>query len=461
MSSGVVQTYSKPDSTRFLASARKLGSSIAGEIGESAMEEIELAFASGLLAGFSDDPFPRTRQNVLMYWQHGYYKSTLLRVFIQTIPANPGVVDISSMTVEGIFGSFDEKRKHIIEPAFTNDIKFVIVSELTSLLGQENAMRQFVNIMNAVLENEKVSRQTLKLGQAEVSETGLTELSSRGVSYNARIGELSYTPKACVFAATRPLDNRYFTYLSKSGHFSRFHVIQHDVTDEEASEHLHRDYKLDQDTLAQLKTVNLKLSKVVVHRVPRHSVALMKPIFDDLEALVKDEIAQRQSLKFTEIVHPRLKGNIIRELVAHAFLRIASERGFEDIAELQYTQENVEYIRNRLAHFLDFELNPIIAEEYTVVSKKETKIALCMKTILALLADGNWHSSTELLTLVRRRLAESNRDVEPATFYAAAKRLEQQGKIVHQYGKYKLAEGGSNWQGNPSMSTETCLLPTS
>lgn len=66
------------------------------------------------------------------------------------------------MTLEKIFGSIGEKKGRIIEPAFTNDVEFVIISELTSLLGRRD-YKHFADTMNLVLEGEKVSRQTLKI----------------------------------------------------------------------------------------------------------------------------------------------------------------------------------------------------------------------------------------------------------------------------------------------------------
>src|SRR3990170_6506373 len=107
--------------------AKKLGYSVAGDLGSKAIEELELAYASRLLPRFSDDPVIRATINILLYWAFAYYKSTLLKVFSQTVPEWLRIVDITSMSLEKIFGSTDEKKKHIIEPAFTSDVHFVVV----------------------------------------------------------------------------------------------------------------------------------------------------------------------------------------------------------------------------------------------------------------------------------------------------------------------------------------------
>lgn len=425
--------------THVISRARKVGNSLAGDLGVNALIELELAYATRLLPRFSDDPIIRVNQNVLLYWQYSYYKSTILKVFIRTIPESLKVVDITSMTLEKIFGSIGEKKKHIIDPAFTNDVHFVVISELTSLLGQRDSMRQFMNVMNVVLEGEKVTRQMLKLGYGEIADEELIELESKGVFYDPFKAELSYRPNVCVLAATRPLDNRYFTYLNQSGHFSRYHVIQHSVTDEEASKHLHRDYILDQNALAELRDINLRLSKVKVKKMLRPSESLMKPIYDDVEALVKDEIADSSRLRLPDVITPRLKDDIIRELAAHTFLRTAVQNGFKDIDILRYTQEDVEFVQDRLPHFIDFTINPSIAESLTRVSRKKNKTEICIEAILRCLEDGKWHRSEEIVSFVEDQVDTMVRGVSEGTIYIALKRLVSLRKTVHEHGRYKIA----------------------
>ena len=398
--------------------AARLGRSLAGNIGEFAFVQLELAYATRLLPRFSDDPITRVVQNVLLHWQFAYYKSTILKVFSQTIPDDWKTVDITSMSLEKIFGSINEKKKHIIEPAFTSDVHFIVISELTTLLGQREAMKQFTNVMNIVLEGEKVTRQLSKLGYGEISKEELRELETKGVFYGRVKGELSYTPNTCILAATRPLDNRYYTFLNNSGHFSRYHVIQYHVTDEDASEHLHRDYKLDKNVLAYLKEVNARLSKVKVRKMLRPSEVLMKTIYDDIEALVRDEIAERPHLKLADVINPRLKDDVIRELVAHAFLRTTFQNGFIDIDELHYTREDVEFVRNRLFHFVDFTLDPLIAESLTRISRKASKTHKVKVIILELLSDGKERTRKEIVAYVLSKM-----QVGVATIEIARKQL--------------------------------------
>ena len=426
------------DTVDALRLASEVGYSLAGDIGAKAFNELELAYATRLLPKFSDDPIIRVNQNVLLYWQHGYYKSTILKVFNQTIPKICKPVDITSMTLERIFGSIDEKKRHIIEPAFTNNVHFVIISELTTLLGQRDAMKQIVNTMNVILEREKVTRQILKLGFGEINKDELSELEAKGVSYDPIRAELSYTPNACVLAATRPLDNRYFTYLNKSGHFSRYHVIQHHVTAQEASQHLHTEYKLDQEALDQLKRLNSALVRIKVKRMLRPSESLMKPIYVDLEALVQDEVKENPRLTFADVVNPRLKDDVIRELVAHAFLGTASQNGLQDIEELEYTQEDVNFILERLHHFIEFAVDPIIAPGYMRLARGSKKDKVKAAAV-EFLSDG-----------VERHIDEIIKALDPlnvcqATVYNALNELKREDRITSlRFGYYQIVRREEN-----------------
>jgi hypothetical protein len=384
-----------------ISKARVVGKSIAGSLGEKAFAELELAYATRLLPRFIDDPITRINQNVLLHWQRGYFKSTILKVFGMVLPLK--TVDITSMTLEKMFGSIDEKKIHIIPPAFTNDTYFVTISELTALLGQRDAMRQFANTMNLVLENERVARQTLKLGHGQIDEKELSTLKAKGVEYIAEIGELSYVPNVCVFAATRPLDNLTYTYLNKSGHFSRYHVLQYHISEKEASDYLHKEYKLDQVALAQLQETNLALRNIKMKRVPRPSEELMKPVYNTIEELARDEIQDRKGFTLADVISPRLKGDIIRELVAHAFVRTAAGNGLTEI-DLQYTQEDADFVLQRPYHFIEFALNPIIAEDFSKTPhiKKLDKLKSAIMVYLGDSVERNINEIVEAVSAISR-----------------------------------------------------------
>ncbi|MBN1357299.1 hypothetical protein JW988_00865 [Candidatus Bathyarchaeota archaeon] len=425
--------------------AAELGRSFGGLLGEKGIVECKLAYALKLLPKFTADEVIRMNQQVLLYWQAGYFKSTILKVFCETVPPHLKPTDLTSMTFEKIFGSINEKTGFTVPPVFTNEVKFVKIPELTTVLGQRDSMKQFANTLNLVLEGERISRQTLKLGgdatdqnQREKLEKEKKKLKDIGVDYDYRVGELAYTPDVCVLAGTRPLENTQFTYLNKSGFFDRYHVIQHRVTDEEASRYFHKDFKLDLEKKAALTTVNSKLSEVRVSKVLCPTEEFMAPIYDNLEAIVKDEITETR-LELSEVIPPRLKGNVLRELVGFSFLRTAAENGFNNIIQLEYTNEDKKFILDRLPHFIDFAMDPLIAASFTIKSKTPSKREQCKNVILNLLKDDEWDESEEVISAVEHYFLSKSKTISGALIYLALGDLKKAGKILHKHNQYKIA----------------------
>jgi hypothetical protein len=422
-----------PEYQNLVSKAKVVGRSLAGSLGAEAFVELELAYATRQLPRFTDDPVIRVNQNVLLYWKKGYFKSKILEIFGQTIPEHLRVVDITSLTHEKIFGSIDEKKKHIAQPAFTNDVHFIMVSELASLLGQHDFMKHCVNLMNGVLESEKISRQTLKLAHGDISEAELTELATKGVSYDSTLGEISYRPNVCVFAASRPLDNRYFTYLNNSGHLSRYHVIQHRISNEEAEKYFYHEYKLDQEALGQLKILNSVLGTARVRKLFRPSETVMRPVYDRVAELARDETAERHNTEFADIITLRVKGDIIRELVAHAFLRTTAQDGITEVDELQYTQEDIDFVLQKPYHFIEFALNPIVTEEWSLVPKTRKRDRIKAK-VLDLLADSIERHIDDIIKAV-----ETITSCQASVYNAIAELLDE-GKVTQtRHGYYKIS----------------------
>lgn len=405
--------------------AKRLGRSIAGDLGADAMIELLLAYALALLPNFFDNPKVRIVQHVLFYWLKAFYKSTLLWVFSETIPEDLGVVDISAMSRESIFGSTD-KFGNPIKPAFAGK-SFVVITELTSFLGSGWAMRDIANTMNVALEAQLVARCLLKLAQMDSSrvQNQVIELKKDGVDWNPKEGVMSYTPHFSALVASRPLDNKYFAFLSQSGFLDRFHVLSHEFDEHEVVEDWHKHRTLDEEALNHLKDFNERIAKVKVHNVVMPSEGFMKPVYDDLESIVNDEITANPSLKKEEILNPRTRGDVIRELVGHAFMRTVCENGFQDIFFLEYTDTDRVFIRKRLEHFFEFKVNPIFVEEHMERVGKMRPKDHTKSGILEVLKDGKEHDCDE----IERRLNQMGMNFSSQTLYNAFNDLIDEGKI--------------------------------
>lgn len=420
--------------------AERLGTSVAGPLGGEAMIELLLAYVLSLLPNFFDNAKFRIVQHILFYWPKAFYKSTLLWIFSETIPTDLGVVDVSAMSRESIFGSTD-KFGNPIKPAFARK-SFVVITELTSFLGSGWAMRDIASTMNVALESQPVTRRLLKLAQADSLkvQSQVSELKRDGVSWDPKEGVMSYIPHFSALVASRPLDNKYFTYLVQSGFLDRFHVLSHEFNEREVTEDWHKHRTLDKEALNRLREFNERIREVKVHNLVMPSEEFMKPIYDDLESLVNDEIASNPRLKKEEILNPRTKGDIVRELVAHAVIRTACENRFQDIFFLEYTEVDREFIRRRLGHFIEFKVHPIFVEERMERVHKERPRDQAKSGILEILKDGK----EKRLDAIKAHLDQVGIHVTQPTLYNALNDLINKDEIRRtRQGFYKIG-GGEN-----------------
>ncbi len=342
---------------------QSLGKSIGLDIGSVALTELELSFATRLLGEFTDNQVIRMRQHILLYWNQSYLKSTLIDEFAKTIPKEISVENISSMSPETLFGSISEDRKDIIRPVFMG-IRCAKIDELLGFLGTGNVMKDIVNTLNTVMEGKRVTRYLLKLGQSGFDKNKMAQLNNEGMMYDPHRGQLSYRPDVVLWAASRPIENRTYTYLRRSGHLYRYHVLQHEIDDKEAERFFGEDIKPDLKLRDELTSLNGSLAKTSVKDLRMPGESVLGQVFSSLKEIVKNEIAGEKQ-RLAEIIDIRTKGDIVRELTAHAFLRMAVENDFKDIEKLEYTNEDMEFIFRDLNHFVEFKINPLFADEYT------------------------------------------------------------------------------------------------
>jgi len=388
---GIIQTDNP------LIYARRLGRSVFGRIGGEIIENLEVCYCSRLLPDFLDNPYFRLNQNALLMWAPSFYKSTLLLAFSKTIPANLGIIDISSQTVETLYGSLG-KEGNFIEPALVGK-SFVIVTELSAFLGSGLIMRNMVNLLNVALEGQPITRRLLKLVQPYRANI-VSELSKKGILWNPKEGTISYVPRASFIVGTRPLPNKVYTYLKSSGFFSRFLIEQYDFTDEELIEDFHVIRRIDREAIEKLKEINLRLSQVSVRKLVTPSATKLDDAFSNLEELARNAMIDNRYLRLSDVLNPRIKDNVIRHFVSYAFLRSAVNNGFRHLDEIQYSQEDLNYIIKKLPKFLESTINPLFVEDLSPRLAKARPKKRTKEIMLTFLHDGRERSRKEILAHV-------------------------------------------------------------
>jgi hypothetical protein len=432
--------------------ASKLGYSIGLEIGAESFVELELSYATRLLPIFSDNPLIRIRQHLLFYRSQGFLKSTIVDEFAKTVPEILRVTNVTSMTPQTIFGSITDDKKSIVQPILAHSA-FVKVDELASFVGTGNNMRDIVNTLNTAMEGKPISRYLLKLGQPDFDKKNLEKLRQEGISYNPNEACITFQPDFIVWASSRPLDNRTYTYLRRSGHLGRYHVIQSEVTESQAERLFKENLQPDMKMLDNLRILNENLSKIQIKEICSPPEEMFEQVLSRLKEIINEENRdERVKLTLAEIIEPRSKGNIQREIASHAFLRTAFETNFEAISRLEYTDSDLKFILSRLDHFIEFKLNPLFVEDFSVVrTKKKRPRDQAKEIILQLLKDQEVHKKEEIDQHINSQISLGG-----ATIANALTDLVSDEEICQpRYGYYKFKEDCVNCQSREICSEKT------
>jgi hypothetical protein len=335
--------------------AGQIGYASYGEIGKKAFEELELCFASKLSPSFKPQLKLRSYTNLNFYWARSYFKNSIMEIFQECLPSGFVNRKITSATTETMFGSMNNAGDKLIAPLFLG-CQMCFMPELMTFLGDD--MKKKVSTFNEALEGSETTRNLLKFGNAQ--KTLIDEYcdGKEGLYFDGKT--LRYFPNTSFVVGTHPLDNKTYTYLEQSGFFSRFHTIQFRITDSTARELFTGSPQIgevDVDSLKkQLKTMNEQLyskASELSGELPDYENLLL-PVLQKAYETISVLCEKRQELFLTDTLNPRIKGDIIREVNAYKIL--CPEVNDEDA--LKWTLD-------RIGHFFDFVVNPIIAPSLT------------------------------------------------------------------------------------------------
>lgn len=399
--------------------SRKIGYESYGELGRNAFEELELCFASKIAPKFAQTLKLRSYVNLSFYWARSFFKNTMIEEFEECLLSSFPTSKITSGTLETMFGSMNTFGTKIIPPLFWG-YELCFIPELLAFLSTGD-FKDKANVFNEVLEGQKTTRNLLKFGNAEQTLIDEYKNGVNGLYFDGRT--LSYEPKTCFVVGTRPLDNKTYTYLEQSGFWSRFHTIQFRITDTAA-----RDiftgalYPADvniPELKAQLKTLNESLF------AKKHGFSKEIPNYDELLLPIlqkADEVATKISksvhLDLATIMNVRIKGDIIREVNAYRIL--CPEKTDEDI---------IKWTMDRLPHFFDFVVNPIIAPSQTVVKQKT--LDGCLREIFQL-TKGQLRKRSEIQEVLQKQ-GYSRATIDRALMHINKKGLNKS----EEYGVYE------------------------
>jgi hypothetical protein len=420
--------------------ARKLGYSIGGRLGEMSFEALELALASCLFPKkFSNMPTLRAKQHILLYWRKGFLKSTFLREFTKTIPKKFKVVNLAAFTNETLIGSVHRSKtsdQARIVPPILAGAQIGVTFEHSLLLRHGGPMGAKVAILNDVLEGDLVSNHLIKLSQISIDEQQREDLTKLGISLNTSSGMLSYQPDIAIFSASHPFDAKTLSFLVDSGHFDRFRVVQAKITREIAKECFSTELKLDKTAQEQLKKHNEAISSVKIEAIETPPPTRMEP----LRELI---------FKAAEIPDLRLLGDMIRTLAGHMVLRHYSEDKLKtNYLQADYSEEDFDYVAYRLKDFVEPRLHPLMANEFAKIGKGRVRDTV-KRHIVAFLSNSMLEGNgEEPLSDIKSYVFSKIPDIHFQTLNNGVKELLQEGvveRVEGKHGFYRLSdEKGEN-----------------
>lgn len=232
----------------------------------------------------------RYRLNVMLTWDFGWWKSSVLEMVARLLPSYINVNVLTTSSAAAIRGSFYNGKFYVPE-LLLNDI--MIVSELTSILRTDE---DTIGALLGALEEANVRVALIKAGGLSAAEISMIH------SYGAdtKDGRLIYRNKCSMWTATHTTDN--IPDPLRDAFLSRFYLCHLDA-DEIPAEAAYNDPK-DMFNLEYEKELKAKLSTIMnLCERPDHNFA--NAVINELRPFIRGKKS------------PREIGDLRRIIVAH------------------------------------------------------------------------------------------------------------------------------------------------
>ena len=142
----------------------------------------------------------RLRKHILLYWDAGWLKSTILQHFASFVPPSVELTIESSFSDAVVRGS--AARGRFIPPLAVKDL--VVVPELNVALIKD----EILQILLSVLENDRITVRLVKLAEAlaEIDEDTRLWLAQKGIEV-VDANAISYVPQMTMWTASHTLES--------------------------------------------------------------------------------------------------------------------------------------------------------------------------------------------------------------------------------------------------------------
>ena len=324
-------------------------------VGEMSYPEMEISYllACTKRAYYDDRPEARLRRHVLLYWERGFYKTSMLTSFLERCTASVEST-IQKEHQERIFpshmlisGDYKQARLRgsvtgagrLMLPLIQKPT-FLISPELMTLLsggGEEKS--SMINYFCEVLE-EGIGRVGLvSMGNADISDETWETMKKRKITFNKQEATMYYRVEGTFMGASRPLKRSEFKYLSNSGFLDRISVVRwlHDRSEfEEQWMHVPQNAEKRESTLKHMN--KLIWSQLHIDKLNYPPVYLINKCIKDLNDKYND-IEKQSGLPYFILRSARDSTNIAQLLTASSLARHLQTTGLR-IPVLDFEDED-------------------------------------------------------------------------------------------------------------------------
>jgi hypothetical protein len=268
-------------------------------LGRQVTEELLDSLASSIIDRCYEMPF-RANQHVLLIWESGWYKSSILGDFQRMMPKEyiGGVGTISDAALRGTVETNAKPGMRFVPPTVLKD-DFLIVREFGKGLTEDPNLKQ--TLLNA-LEDQEVHVTLAKFAQLDSTERRKAELDYKDDKFVWDTDtSFRYTTKATFWAAN-------YTPIDDAALLSRFNIV-------------HPEKQLDDELMHWVMThpyLDITLEPGVTPMFPDIQTAV-DGIMGNHRPDIPFSINLREELKGIRGLGPRIYSNIIKKLMAAAW----------------------------------------------------------------------------------------------------------------------------------------------
>jgi hypothetical protein len=342
------------------------------ELGKYVYEELAKAMASKLvpvLTDAHDNPF-RGMTHILMLWEKGFFKSTLIKGFLgQGEHAGNGMVHVTTgqsplkhrhffkvagthaITAARFRGSFADG---VFLPPFPAVLDIINVDELVAFMGTGDARTEMLANLNSIIEDGRGSTALVKMAAMTGEEIKEEWRDKIWINHDTKV--LEYMAGALMVVATHHLEPRLMSELDSNGFLSRMKILSIDYDAREKLDFLRRmgydrspptiDEEIVRDAWSILYGV--KFAK----RIAAPPNEYVDNILGTVEQLLNDYPGKYEGA--INAISGRMRGAIQRDLVTHALLQQFTRLGTipKQINELIYTDDDLKYASEQVLEIL-------------------------------------------------------------------------------------------------------------